>query len=167
LVVQLSGHINERLANKIRRYATCRKNIAKSSSTPGKTQQINFFLVNNKIYFVDLPGYGFAKLSMEKREKLRKMILWYFADSGATPKKVVFIVDAKVGPTNFDVEIADFLKGLELDVVVIANKSDKLNQSGRQKNLRSIRNLLMQDDIILYSAKTKEGREELLAQLFE
>ena len=142
-----------------------RKNLAKSSSTPGKTQQINFFLVNNEVYFVDLPGYGFAKLSKERREKLRKMILWYFAESGAASKKVVLIVDAKVGPSDFDVEMADFLKGLNLDVIIVANKSDKLNQSQRQKNLKSIRSLLMQDNIILYSAKTKEGREELLSQL--
>ena len=144
-----------------------RKNLAKSSSTPGKTQQINFFLVNNEVYFVDLPGYGFAKLSRERREKLRKMIIWYFAKSGANPKKVVLIVDAKVGPSDFDVEMANFFKELNLDVVIIANKADKLNQSSRQKNIKSIRSLLMQDDIIFYSAKKGEGREKLLSMLFE
>ncbi len=142
-----------------------RRNLAKSSSTPGKTQQINFFSVNGEVYFVDLPGYGFAKLSKERREKLRKMILWYFAESGASSKKVVLIVDAKVGLSDFDIEMADFLKSLGLDVIVVANKSDKLNQSKRAKNLKSITNLLMQDNIILYSAKTKEGREELLREL--
>jgi len=159
-----------------------RRNIAKSSGTPGKTQQINFFLIQTemernvvpssgnsnlfqKVYFVDLPGYGFAKLSKEKREKLRKMILWYFAESGANPKKVVLIIDAKVGPSDFDIEMADFLKGLDLDIIVVANKSDKLNQSERVKNLKSITNLFMQDNIILYSAKTKSGRNELLQKL--
>lgn len=144
-----------------------RRNLAKSSSTPGKTQQINFFSVNGNVYFVDLPGYGFAKLSKEKREKLRKMILWYFAESGASSKKVVLIIDAKVGPSDFDVEMYNFLKNLELDVVVVANKSDKLNQSSRIKNLKLITNLLSQSNVILYSAKTKEGREDLLSQLFK
>ncbi len=143
-----------------------RRNLAKSSSTPGKTQQINFFSVNGNVYFVDLPGYGFAKLSKEKREKLRKMILWYFAESGASSKKVALIIDAKVGPSDFDVEMYNFLKNLELDVVVVANKSDKLNQSSRIKNLKLITNLLSQSNVILYSAKTKEGREDLLSQLF-
>lgn len=158
-----------------------RKNLAKSSSTPGKTQQINFFLIRTpgrttfpvsvkggplqKMYFVDLPGYGFAKLSKEKREKLRKMILWYFSESGANPQKVVLIVDAKVGPSDFDIEMADFLKNLDLDVVVVANKSDKLNQSERAKNLKSIRSLLKQDDAVFYSAKTKSGMGTLLSLL--
>jgi GTP-binding protein len=161
---------------------TNRKDLAKSSSTPGKTQQINFFRIRTepemttlfssvkdrplqKIYFVDLPGYGFAKLSKERREKLRKMIMWYFAESGADPSKVVLIIDAKVGPSDFDIEMVKFLKELNLDLVVVANKSDKLNQSARIKNLKSIRNLLMQDDVILYSAKTKYGLESLLKEL--
>jgi len=142
-----------------------RRNLAKSSSTPGKTQQINFFLVNNNVYFVDLPGYGFAKLSKEKKEKLRKMILWYFTESESNSKKVILIVDAKVGPSAFDIEMSDFLKSLDLDVIIVANKSDKLNQSQRAKNLKSIIKLLIQDNVILYSAKTKEGRDELLEKL--
>ncbi len=144
-----------------------RKKLAKSSSTPGKTQQINFFLVNDKVYFVDLPGYGFAKLSKEKREKLRKMISWYFAESGANPKKVVLIIDSKVGTTEFDVEMANFLKELRLDVVIVANKSDKLNQSGCVKNLKLIQNTLKEKKVMLYSAKTKKGREGLLRELLE
>jgi len=117
------------------------------------------------MYFVDLPGYGFAKLSKEKREKLRKMILWYFAGSGANPGKVVLIVDAKVGPTSLDIDIVGFLKELGVDVIVIANKSDKLNQSERIKNLESINNLLAQERTILYSAKTKKGTDDLWREL--
>lgn len=144
-----------------------RKNFAKSSATPGKTQQINFFLVNGNVYFVDLPGYGFAKLSKEKREKLRKMILWYFAQSGANPKKVILVVDAKVGPSNFDIEMSNFLTRLSFDVVIVANKLDKLNQSEKIKNINLIRSKLLQDNIVLYSAKTGSGRESLLNILFE
>lgn len=161
-----------------------RKGLAKSSSTPGKTQQINFFLVKTSLgrtvlpklekdgplremYFVDLPGYGFAKLSKERREKLRKMILWYFAESGAGPRKVMLIIDAKVGPSHFDVEMADFLKETGLDVVIVANKSDKLNQSERVKNLKIIRDTFKQNNIILYSAKTKKGIDDILSTLFK
>jgi len=142
-----------------------RKNLAKSSSTPGKTQQINFFIINNKSYFVDLPGYGFAKLSRERREKLRKMILWYFAQSGARPTKVVLIVDAKVGPSDFDIEMEEFLKGLDLDVIVVANKSDKLNKSERIKNKNNICRVLNENNVVLYSTKNGRGKEELLTQL--
>lgn len=139
-----------------------KKYLAKSSSVPGKTQQINFFLVNKKFYFVDLPGYGFAKIPEQKREKLRKMILWYFADSQARPEKVVLVVDAKVGATEFDRQMIAFLKEHRYDIFVIANKADKLKQSERAKKLHLIRETLGHQDVLLYSAKMKEGRAEFL-----
>ncbi|HFC36125.1 MAG TPA: ribosome biogenesis GTP-binding protein YsxC, partial [Candidatus Moranbacteria bacterium] len=73
------------------------KKLAKSSATPGRTQEINFFLINDKVYFVDLPGYGFAKISKKQREKIRKMIIWYLSYAETKPCKVVLIIDAKVG----------------------------------------------------------------------
>ena len=147
-----------------------RKNLVKSSSTPGKTQQINFFLVQTdlgELYFVDLPGYGFAKLSRERREKLRKLILWYLEDSKAQPQKVLLVIDAKVGPTQFDIEMFGVLKKQNYDVIVVANKVDKLKRNDRQKQLKMIKEKLWCDSIILHSAKTKEGREELFLELFK
>jgi GTP-binding protein len=149
------------------------KNLVKSSATPGKTQQINFFRIDAKkdeermkAYFVDLPGYGFAKLSEKRREKLRKLILWYLADSGVRPQKIALIIDAKVGPTQFDIEMLGLLKANSYDVVVIANKADKLKRNDRLKQLSNIAQKLDNKNIILHSAKTKEGREEVLKEIF-
>ncbi len=147
-----------------------RKSLVKSSSTPGKTQQINFFLIQTdveELFFVDLPGYGFAKLSIEKREKLRKLILWYIEDSFAQPQKVALVVDAKVGPTQFDIDMFDVLKKKSYDVVIVANKVDKLKRNDRQKQFKKIEEKLSCNKIILYSVKTKEGREDLLSLLLK
>lgn len=147
-----------------------RKNLVKSSSTPGKTQQINFFLVQTDLgesFFVDLPGYGFAKLSAPRREKLRKLILWYLEDSMAQPQKVILVIDSKVGPTQFDIEMFGILKKHNYDVIVVANKADKLKKNDRQKQLKKIKETFWCDSIILHSAKTKEGREELFVELFK
>ncbi len=147
-----------------------RKDLVKSSSTPGKTQQINFFLIQTdlgELFFVDLPGYGFAKLSRERREKLRKLILWYVEDSEAKPQKIILVIDAKVGPTPFDVEMFGVLKKHNYEIIVVANKVDKLKRNDRQKQLKKIKEELWCDNVILHSAKTKEGREELLLELFK
>ncbi len=145
-----------------------RKNLVKSSSTPGKTQQINFFSVETdmgELYMIDLPGYGFAKLSSEKREKLRKLILWYVENSGVYTQKVVLVIDCKVGPTEFDIEMFDVLKKSEHKIIVVANKVDKLKKNDKQKQINKIKEKLNYENIILYSAKTKEGREELLKEI--
>jgi len=144
-----------------------RKNLVKSSATPGKTQQINFFLVNDNIYFVDLPGYGFAKLSEKKREKLRKLILWYLSDSGVKPYKVVLIIDAKVGPTDFDMEMLGFLAEHGHNVIILANKADKLNMSERAKQSKLIQEKLRSKDIFFYSAKTKDGVKDVFREIFK
>jgi len=133
-----------------------RKNLVKSGSKPGKTQEINFFLINNKVYFVDLPGYGFMKASLKRREKAKKMILWYLFRSGVRFKKVVLIIDAKVGFTDFDREMLDLLNQNRVPIIIIANKVDKLKKNELDKL----------GNAILYSAKTKQGREELLGEIF-
>lgn len=143
-----------------------RKDLVKSSSTPGKTQEVNFFLVNKEAYFVDLPGYGFAKVPEKRREKLRKLILWYLAESGGQIHKVVLIIDAKVGPSKFDIEMLELLRELRHPVMVILNKSDKLKRNDRQKQVKKIGEQLECDNLFLYSAKTKEGREGLLDEIF-
>jgi len=144
-----------------------RKNLVKSSSTPGKTQQINFFLINNDVYFVDLPGYGFAKLSEKKREKLRKLILWYLSDSGVKPCKVVFIIDAKVGPTDFDMEMLGFLAEHVHKVIILANKADKLNMNELAKQSKLIQKKLRSEDIFFCSAKNKKGIKEVFEEIFK
>ncbi len=116
-----------------------RKNLVKSSSVPGKTQQINFFLINKEMYFVDLPGYGFIKIPPKKKEKIRKMILWYLFRSKVKFKKTVLIIDAKVGPSEFDIEMFDLLNRHDYEIVVVANKVDKLKQGEISKQLKLLR----------------------------
>ncbi|GMQ94898.1 MAG: ribosome biogenesis GTP-binding protein YihA/YsxC [Patescibacteria group bacterium] len=149
-----------------------RKNLVKSSSVPGKTREINFFLVHyndgeasKEIYFVDLPGYGFAKLPAKVREKLRKLMYWYLADLYTRPRAVVLIVDVRVGPSALDREMLELLKEHGHRVVVVANKADKLKKSERERRLMRVEEGLGCRDIILYSAKTKVGREKLLKEV--
>ena len=142
-----------------------RRGLVKSSSTPGKTQQINFFLINKNIYFVDLPGYGFMKISLKQKEKIRKMLIWYLFNSAVKFKKVVLIIDAKIGPSEFDIEMLDLLRKKGDSIVIVANKADKLKQGEIKKQLALIKEKTGEENIILYSAKTNRGREELLEQL--
>ncbi|MBU4480106.1 ribosome biogenesis GTP-binding protein YihA/YsxC [Patescibacteria group bacterium] len=153
---------------------TGKKNLVKSSSLPGKTREINFFLINdnsktsdsdNGFYFVDLPGYGFAKIQATQKEKLRKLILWYLFSGEAKNDKVVLIIDFKVGPSKFDLEMIDLLKEYKIDFVIVANKVDKIGKSIRIKQLEKIKKELAGEEIFLYSAKTGEGREELLCEI--
>ena len=146
---------------------TRKDKLVKSSSLPGKTREINFFLINDEMYFVDLPGYGFAKIKGTQREKLRKMILWYLFDEelGGVDRKVVLIIDFKVGPSEFDLEMLYLLKESGLDYVVVANKIDKISKGARMKQFKKISEKIESDGILLYSAKTNEGREELLDRI--
>ncbi|MDD5152403.1 MAG: ribosome biogenesis GTP-binding protein YihA/YsxC [Candidatus Pacebacteria bacterium] len=138
-----------------------RKNLVKSSRTPGKTKEINFFLINHNCYFVDLPGYGFARMAVKGAEKLRKLILWYLGGREVRPKLVVLIVDASVKPMPYDKEMVDILRAENLPFVIMGNKMDRLNQTEKSHNLKVIESALALP-IIPYSAHTKVGREELL-----
>ena len=143
-----------------------RKSLVKSSSTPGKTQQINLFLINNKIYFVDLPGYGFIKAPLKKKEKIRRMILWYLFHSDIKFKKIILIIDVRIGLDQFDLEILKALNEKDHPVIIVVNKTDKLKKNQLEKQLKSIQEKNNQNEIIPYSAKTKKGRQELLDKIF-
>ncbi|MEX0934993.1 MAG: ribosome biogenesis GTP-binding protein YihA/YsxC, partial [Candidatus Paceibacterota bacterium] len=114
------------------------RNIAYTSKKPGKTQEINFFLVNDSVYFVDLPGYGYARISAHEAEKLRKHMIWYLSESGVQPRWVVLILDAKVGITDLDRDMLDILAGEGHRVLILANKMDKLNQKESHAALKGI-----------------------------
>ena len=141
------------------------KNLAISSSTPGRTLQLNFFLINEEVFFVDLPGYGYSKISLKQAEKMRKMIMWYLESGEAKPKKVVLIIDANVGPTKFDLEMMELLTENQHEVVVVANKIDKVKQSEIVKKKRVIVEKLDTENIVYFSTKTKQGKEELMEKL--
>lgn len=141
------------------------KNLAISSSTPGRTLQLNFFLINNEMYFVDLPGYGYSKQSLKFAEKMRKMIMWYLEYNESKPKKVVLIIDGNVGPTKFDLEMMELLRENEHDVIVVANKMDKIKNSELAKKKKNIIEKLDTENIVYFSSKTKKGKEELLKMI--
>lgn len=141
-----------------------RKDLVKSSSMPGKTREINFFLINKKFYFVDLPGYGFARMGAKGAEKIRKLILWYLGSGEASVGLVVLIVDSVVKPMAYDKEMADILRAENIPFIVVANKIDRLNQTERAHNLKGIESGLGVG-VFSYSARTHYGREELLKEI--
>lgn len=138
-----------------------RKGLVKSSSTPGKTKEINFFFINKAYYFVDLPGYGFARMGAKGAEKIRKLILWYLGSGEARVRLVVLIVDLGVRPMVHDKEMADILRAENIDFVVVGNKVDRLNQTERAHNIKEIE-AAIGATVLPYSARTKAGRENLL-----
>jgi len=145
---------------------TGQKHLVRSSATPGKTQMINYFLVNDIAYFVDLPGYGYAKLGLKYREKLRKLILWYLVSGEAPVTKVVLIVDAKIGLQDFDREMISVLVEQNHPFIVVANKCDKLNQKELHHSLVNIQAELPEEVIIVpASAAKKRGQREILEEV--
>jgi len=144
-----------------------RKNLVKSSARPGKTKEINFFLINEKIYFVDLPGYGYAKASFEQREKIRQLILWYLNNTQIKNRKTVLIIDAKAGVTKLDMEMLEILNEHNYEFIVAVNKIDKLRRGERGRKLKEVLMQSGNENIILYSAKSGEGKDNLLGKIFE
>lgn len=135
-----------------------RKALAKTSGTPGKTKEINFYLINNGFYFIDLPGYGYAKVSKEDRVKLRKLIDWFILESPAETRKSVLIIDAQVGMTDLDWEILQLLKSREESIIVLLNKADKLTQSEISKVLKATYTEVPEGTpVIVFSAAAKKG----------
>lgn len=141
------------------------KNLARTSSTPGRTQQINIFLINKAFYLIDLPGYGFAKVPEEIRQQIQKMINWYLFRSDYNFKKVVLIIDAKVGPTNDDMEMLRGLEETGKDIIIVANKIDKIKKAEYEKQLEKIKNIFDNHKVIPYSAEKKIGVGELIGEL--
>lgn len=144
---------------------TGRKKLARSSSSPGCTQEINMFLINNSFYLVDLPGYGFTKASREVRERLEYLIYWYLFESKYEQKKVVLIIDAKTGPTKVDMEVLHSLKERKKDFTVVANKIDKIKRSEYDHQLQKIKALVGVHRFIPYSAEKRIGVGRLINEL--
>lgn len=111
--------------------------VAHVSKKPGKTQEINFFEIDKTAYLVDLPGYGYAKMSAKEADRMRKQMIWYLARSGAPIQLLVLVVDIRRGLQDIDRDLLDIASGEGMPVIVVANKVDKCNQSerahGRQK----------------------------------
>jgi len=144
-----------------------RKNFARVGQSPGKTIHVNYFLIDKKVYFVDLPGYGYAKVSKAERERWGKLMEQFFAIDGLIDLGVM-IVDSRHKPTADDVTMAEWFKSIGCPLVVVANKADKLKKSEIEPNLELIRLTLGLDDstpLILFSAEKGSGREALMSQI--
>ncbi|MEN8701202.1 ribosome biogenesis GTP-binding protein YihA/YsxC [Bacillus infantis] len=139
-----------------------RKNLARTSSKPGKTQTLNFYLINEMMHFVDVPGYGYAKVSKKEREAWGRMIETYFT-SREQLKAAVLIVDLRHPPTKDDIMMYDFLKHHGIRCIIIATKADKIPKTKRQKHFKITKETLeleAGDDIVLFSSETGEGKDE-------
>lgn len=146
-----------------------RKALARTSAQPGKTQTINFYNVNESIYLVDLPGYGYAKVSQSEKEKWGRMIEKYLHTS-RNLKAVFLLVDIRHEPSANDKMMYDWILHNGYEPIIIATKLDKLKRSQVQKNVKQIKeglNLRPGSMIIPFSAETKQGREEIWALIDE
>ena len=139
-----------------------RKALARTSSQPGKTQTINFFLLNGGFYFVDLPGYGYAKVSKELQAKWGKMIERYLVRSRQL-KMIFLLVDIRHEPSAGDKQMYEWVKSNNIPAVIIATKADKINRSQLNKQLAMIRKELggAKETIIPFSKETGQGFEEV------
>ena len=138
-----------------------RKNFARTSSKPGKTQTLNFYLINNDCYLVDVPGYGYSKLSKQNDKKIGLMIEEYLKKRD-TLSHVFMLIDYRHKPTEDDIMMYNFLKYYNINITVIATKFDKVGQKDRTKQDNIIKETLKIDNFIHFSSTTKKGKEEVL-----
>ncbi len=144
-----------------------RKNFARVGAAPGKTTHINYFRIDQKLYLVDLPGYGYAKVSKRERDRWGRLIEAWFADRSRMTLGML-VVDARHKPTADDCTMAQVFLGAGKPFIVVANKLDKLKKSEIESNAQCIRDTLELPDgvpLILFSAEKGEGRAELLGQI--
>jgi len=146
---------------------TNRKDLARTSSFPGRTQEINIFSINGTFYLIDLPGYGFIKGSRGKKELLHGLIDWYLFQSPYEQKSVVFIIDAEVGPTDSDLETLRALEEHRKNIVIVANKTDKIVRSKYKSRFQEIQEKIGDHTIIPFSSKTRTGIRELAEEIFK
>ena len=164
--VAFAGRSNVGKSSVINRLVN-RRQFAKVGATPGKTIHVNYFDIDGKLWFIDLPGYGFAKVSQEERDRWAKLMESFFAEDG-TFDAGVLIVDARHKPTEDDVRMAEYFKRSGRAFVVLANKLDKLKKSEIDPAMALIRETLRLTEgteLIPFSAEKGDGREDLLGWL--
>ena len=140
-----------------------RKNIARTSSVPGKTQTLNFYLVNNEFYLVDAPGYGYAAVNKAQQKKFGLMIEEYL-EKRSELKRVFLLIDFRLKPGENDLMMYNFLKYYNIPVTVVATKTDKVGTSKKDRNLKIIKDtldLVVGDNLVLFSSVSKMGKEEI------
>lgn len=148
---------------------TGRRKLVKVSSTPGKTRLINFFLINKNSYFVDLPGYGYAKISKKDKENWGEVIETYLTGRQQL-KKVILLLDCRRKPNEDDILMYNWIKHYGYNCMIISTKSDKLKRSELKKSEKIIRDALglkQEEHVYYYSSTKKVGTEELLDNIFQ
>ncbi len=144
-----------------------KKNLAYTSGKPGKTRTLNFFMINKDFYFVDVPGYGYAKVSKKQREEFGQMIEWYLTNREQL-KRAYIIVDLRHKPSVDDELMFNYLKHFGIDVTVIATKADKVRKTHLPKHIRLVETTLgltRGDNLIIYSSENLLGKDNVLKQL--
>lgn len=144
-----------------------RKNLARTSSKPGKTQTLNFYLIEQAFHFVDVPGYGYAKVSKSEKAKWGQMIETYLTEREQL-QAVISVVDARHDPSKDDIQMYQFLKYYDIPTIVVATKIDKIPRGKWNKHESMIKKALdfqSEDDFILFSAETKHGKEAAWAAI--
>ena len=145
-----------------------RRNFARVGEAPGKTIHVNYFLIDEKLYFIDLPGYGYAKVSQAERQRWAGLMEAFFSDAGRASLGVM-IVDSRHNPTADDISMADWFKASGMPLTVLANKCDKLKKSELEPNLALIRETLALPEsvpLIAFSAQSGAGRDALMTEIF-
>lgn len=146
-----------------------RRGLAKVSGTPGKTRLVNFFIINNDFYLVDLPGYGYAKVSKSEKDNWGEVIETYLTDRDVL-KRIVLLVDSRHKPSNEDIKMLDWIRYYEYKYIIVATKSDKLKKSEFSKNEKIIRETLKlspDENVHFFSSLNKSGREALINRIFK
>jgi GTP-binding protein len=145
-----------------------RKSLAKTSSTPGKTRSINFYLVDDKFYLVDLPGYGYSKTSLQERKKWAKLISEYFSTASKI-KHALHIIDSRHEPTELDIKLNELLKFANISYTFVLNKADKLKQSELKsiviQTVKIFNEAVQGDNLFFYSSTTSRWKRELKNRL--
>ncbi len=144
-----------------------RKNVAYTSQNPGKTQTLNFYLVNDALYLVDVPGYGYARRSKEKRKAFGRMIERYLAARDEL-RHVFLLIDSRHDPTKDDLLMVEFLQYLNVPFTIVATKADKLSNNQQNAHMEKLKKQLMLDEytsIVMFSAVTRQNRDLILDNL--
>lgn len=164
--IALAGRSNVGKSSLINKICS-RKKLAKSSSTPGKTRTINYYIIDDKWFLVDLPGYGYARVSRVEKARWQKMLETYFKQRKQL-NGVIQLLDIRHKPGENDVLMKDWLLQLQIPILIVATKADKISRGARAKHLAIIRKTLELPQMpLVFSAQSGEGVEELLSALAE
>ena len=149
-----------------------RKSLARVSSAPGKTITINFYNIDKKLFFVDLPGYGFAKRAPQDKAQWSALTDGYFTKNPCIDRVdlIIQLVDSRIGPTKDDEMMLDFMNGADIPYIIVATKSDKLNKTERQKSFENISSngfILPDTPIVYFSSLKNEGKNELWSEIYK